>query len=55
MLMKMLAKAKNQQPPKRFNGAPCAYFDGVFDYFNINEVAYHAKWDGQKWNGPCVR
>ncbi len=54
MLIRMLAKARNQQVPKRFNGAPCAYFDGVFDYFNLNEVAYHAKWSGMKWNGPCV-
>lgn len=55
MLMRLLAKARKQQPPKKFNGAPCAYFDGVFKYFNLNEVAYHAKWSGQKWNGPCVR
>ena len=54
MLARMLAKARNQEVPKKFNGAPCAYFDGVFDYFNINEVAYHAKFDGMKWNGPCV-
>jgi len=54
MLMKLLAKARNQQPRKKFNGAPCAYFDGVFDYFNLNEVAYHAKWSGMKWNGPCA-
>lgn len=50
----MLAKARGQQAPKRYNGAPCAYFDGIFDYFNINEVAYHAKVVGGKWNGPCV-
>lgn len=54
MLARMLAKARNQEVPKKFNGAPCAYFDGVFDYFNINEVAYHAKFDGMKWNGPCA-
>ncbi len=37
MLMKLLAKARNQKVPNKFNGAPCAYFDGVFDYFNLNE------------------
>ena len=49
----MLAKAKGEEQ-KKFNGAPCAYFDGVFDYFNINEQAYHAKFEGMKWNGPCA-
>lgn len=38
-----------------FNGAPCAFFDGMFDYFNLNEVEYKAKFPGQKWNGPCVK
>jgi hypothetical protein len=53
MMWKLLSKARNQQPPKRFNGAPCAYFDGIFDYFNLNEIAYHAK-NSTKWNGPCA-
>lgn len=55
MLMKTLSKTRKTKIPERFNGAPCAYFDGVFNYFNINEVAYHAKVTGQKWNGPCVQ
>lgn len=54
MLIKALARARNQTVPRKFNGAPCAYFDGVFDYFNLNAEAYHAKTPGQKWNGPCV-
>lgn len=52
MLFKVLSKATGQKVPKKFNGAPCAYFDGVFNYFNLNEEAYHAK--KHKWNGPCV-
>jgi hypothetical protein len=35
-------------------GAPCAYFDGVFDYFNLHDKEYHSKWAGQVWNGPCA-
>lgn len=54
LLMKTLAKQLNKKVGGKFNGAPCAYFDGIFDYFNIHEVNYHAKFSGQKWNGPCV-
>lgn len=54
MLMKTLSKTRNTKVPDRFNGAPCAYFDGIFNYFNLNDVAYHSKTTGQKWNGPCV-
>lgn len=46
--------AKNPPPPGKYNGAPCAFFDGIHDYFNLNEEAYHAKFPGQKWNGPCA-
>ena len=51
------SKVKN--PNKRadvdkFNGAPCAYFDGIFDYFNLNEKEFHAKDPNMKWNGPCA-
>ena len=52
MLLKILSKTKNQKVPKRFNGAPCAYFDGVFNYFTINKDIYHSK--KNSWNGPCV-
>lgn len=38
----------------RFNGAPCAFFDGIHDYFNLNEQAYKAKIPGMEWNGPCA-
>lgn len=39
----------------KYNGnAPCAYFDGISDYFNINAEAYKAKWKGMNWNGPCA-
>ncbi len=34
--------------------APCAYFDGVYNYFNLNNAAFHAKWPSQQWNGPCA-
>ena len=39
----------------KYNGAPCAYFDGMFNYFNINEKEFRAKFQDQLWNGPCVR
>ena len=40
---------------KRYNGdAPCAFFDGVFAYFNLNSEAYNAKFKGMTWNGPCA-
>ena len=51
--MKSLARAKNQTI-SGYNAAPCSYFDGLYDYFNLNADAYHAAWAGQKWNGPCV-
>lgn len=56
MLFKLLEKARGQQNTRksRFNGAPCAYFDGVFDYFNLNRKEYNAKFDGMTWNGPCA-
>lgn len=47
------AHRKGLDRPK-FNGAPCAYFDGVYDYFNKNEEQFHAKFKGMVWNGPCV-
>lgn len=52
MLYKMMAKAKKEQKP-RFNGAPCAYFDGVFNYFNLNSAEFHARSTDMKWLGPC--
>ena len=53
MLFKLLAKARNEEK-SRFNGAPCSYFDGVFNYFNLNVDAFHPKDTGMKWNGPCL-
>jgi hypothetical protein len=38
----------------KFNGAPCAFFDGIHDYFNLNEEAFKAKNPGMHWNGPCA-
>lgn len=35
------------------NGAPCAFFDGLLDYFTAHMTEYHATEAG-KWNGPCV-
>ncbi len=44
-------------PKPKYNGAPCAYFDGMFKYFNNREnmKAYNIKFPDQKWNGPCVQ
>lgn len=46
--------AKNPLPPSKFNGAPCAYFDGIHDYFQLNTKAYNAKNSSMMWNGPCA-
>ena len=54
ILSEIKRQLSGSPPNSKFNGAPCAYFDGIFDYFNLNEEAYHAKFKGQKWNGPCV-
>lgn len=35
------------------NGAPCAFFDGLVDYFTAHGKEYNAI-DGTKWNGPCA-
>jgi serine carboxypeptidase-like clade 2 len=35
------------------NGAPCAYFDGLYDYFNAHVKEFKAT-AGMTWNGPCV-
>jgi len=58
LLAKNLAKALGKTTDgisNITNAAPCSYFDGLYDYFNQNEQAYHAAWSGQKWNGPCVK
>lgn len=56
----ILTKLKQQfspgptPPMGKFNGAPCAFFDGIHDYFNLNDEAFKAKFPGQQWNGPCA-
>jgi hypothetical protein len=37
-----------------YNDSTCAYFNGIHDYFNNNDEAFHAKFKGQPFNGPCV-
>lgn len=32
-------------------GAPCAYFDGMFHYFNLNKATLNA--GSHNWTGPC--
>ena len=44
---------KGSSAKKGFNGAPCAYFDGMYQYFNAHVSEYHAE-EGRKWNGPCA-
>jgi hypothetical protein len=48
------AQESGRHVPKTYNAAPCAFFDGVHDYFNLNEVPFKAKFPGQPWNGPCA-
>lgn len=45
---------KGKNTTKLYGGAPCLYFDGVYNYFNIHDIEYKAKWSGMNWNGPCV-
>lgn len=33
------------------NSAPCAFFDGISNYFNLNGESFHAAANG--WKGPC--
>jgi hypothetical protein len=37
----------------KFNGATCAYLDGIYEYFNAHGEEFHAG-ASTKWNGPCV-
>lgn len=53
-ILRDLVHAKRFNETPKFNGAPCAYFDGIYDYFNTNEEQFHAKFKGMVWNGPCV-
>jgi hypothetical protein len=54
ILQKYINQQSKMKPKTKFNGAPCAYFDGIYHYFNQNEVAFNAKFKGMEWNGPCV-
>lgn len=48
-----MSKNKKFGTGKNFNGAPCAYFDGLYQYFNIHAETFHSK--AKKWDGPCVK
>lgn len=50
----METEIKKIKNPIGYNDPTCAFFDGVHSYFNENDVAFHAKFKGQIWNGPCV-
>lgn len=51
-----LLDKKIDEQEKKYNGnAPCAFFDGMYSYFNTNADAYHSKWKGMTWNGPCAQ
>lgn len=54
ILRELVRSHKFNEKPK-FNGAPCAFFDGIYYYFNTNEEQFHAKFTGMEWNGPCVK
>jgi hypothetical protein len=45
---------KGKKPAKLYGGAPCLYFNGVYDYFNFHGASYKSKWPTMTWNGPCV-
>lgn len=36
-----------------FNSPTCAYFDGLYDYFNAHVKEFNGV-AGLTWNGPCV-
>lgn len=52
-ILRNIAANKGRYEPAGSNGAPCAFFDGLLDYFTAHGKEYHAL-DGMKWNGPCV-
>lgn len=52
-ILKNIARNGQFQEEKGFNGAPCMYFDGMFEYFNAHVKEYHGE-DGMTWEGPCV-
>lgn len=52
-ILKNIARNGQFQEDKDFNGAPCMYFDGMFEYFNAHVKDYHGE-DGMTWEGPCV-
>lgn len=53
ILKNIISNKGKYQQDDRYNGAPCAYFDGLYDYFNAHVKEYHGV-DGMKWNGPCA-
>lgn len=53
-LRKSISRMRGENTTSKYNGAPCCYFDGMFNYFNLHATEYHAKWPGMTWNGPCV-
>jgi hypothetical protein len=43
-ILKNIAANKGKySEEKGKNGAPCAFFDGLFDYFNAHQKEYHAQ------------
>jgi hypothetical protein len=55
--IKKIETSEDEPHKLKFDGVPCAYFDGMYQYFNIHYEEYHAKERAgfkNKWDGPCV-
>ncbi len=53
-MIKINENQDDDNDDKSYGSAPCAYFDGISNYFNFHTFDFKAKWTEMKWNGPCV-
>lgn len=58
----LLKLIKKHSPKRKYDfsdklksqGAPCAYDDGIYHYFNAHQDEYHSRRPDKVWNGPCA-
>ena len=50
-ILRNIIRNKGEYKPGA-NGATCAFFDGMRDYFKAHQREYHSS---VEWNGPCVQ
>jgi hypothetical protein len=47
-ILRNIARNGQFDSEKGMNGAPCMYFDGLYEYFNLHIKEYHGE-DAGKW------